>query len=195
MELRIATSTTLHRPNADAGFVTWLDVQIIDDPEDDDAAEVPIGRIRAAIIHVGEAGSELYDALDADSGELEALYDVFFEENWFKEEFFHGLGPDMLYISDTEVAPGWKERNVDLAAVRRLCDTLGHGCELAVMEVEDRKEAERWIRMGFERSPTPEEWGLYHMRFAFTQPLVEDDDDGSFKVVPNLNPKQRRIVN
>ncbi len=70
----------------------------------------------------------------------------------------------------------------------------GEGCELAVIEVEDRKEAERWIRLGFERSPAPEEWGPYHMRFAFTQPLVEDDYDGSFTVVPNPNPKQRRIV-
>lgn len=56
-----------------------------------------------------------------------------------------------------------------------------------MLVVEDPKEAERWVRMGFERSPAPEERGIYHTQFAFTKPLVGDSHDGHFKVLPNLN--------
>ena len=80
MRPRIATSTTMHRPDGDTGFVTWLDVVIHGDPANEDALADLIGRMRAAIIHVGMAGSDLFTALDADSGELEALYEVFFDE-------------------------------------------------------------------------------------------------------------------
>jgi len=195
MELRIATSTTLHRPDGDTGFVSWLDVTIVDNPVSDDGLADLVGRIRAAIIHVGMAESDLFTALDADSGELEALYEVFFEDDWFKDEFFTGLGQDLLYISEIDLQPGWKDRNVDLAAVRRLCNTLGQGCELTVIAIHDPGEAKRWIRMGFEPSPASEELGLYYMQLALIQPLVEDNYDGHFKVLPNLNPKQRRSQN
>jgi len=70
----------MHRPDGDTGFVTWLDVVIHGDPANEDALADLIGRMRAAIIHVGMAGSDLFTALDADSGELEALYEVFFDE-------------------------------------------------------------------------------------------------------------------
>ena len=46
-----------------------------------------IGEARVARIHVGEASNlnePLCHVLDADSGELEALYDVFFDEDWLR---------------------------------------------------------------------------------------------------------------
>ena len=54
------------------------------------AETVVIGEARVARIHVGEAanrGEPLYHVLDADSGDLEALYDVFSEEDRLQDRF------------------------------------------------------------------------------------------------------------
>jgi hypothetical protein len=47
-------------------------------------------------------------------------------------------------MSHIDPKPGWEGRNIELALVRRLCDTIGEGCELAVMPYESESEIERW---------------------------------------------------
>jgi hypothetical protein len=75
--LKTTTTTPLREPTVDAGFVSWLDLEIHITHEGESAGVA--GNARVALIHVGEAmnyGEALYDVLDADSAELEALYNV-----------------------------------------------------------------------------------------------------------------------
>ncbi len=195
MRLKISTEIPLSEPDADCGLVTWLNVVVVaihEDPE----PEPEIGRVKAAIIHVGCANGDLFFALDADSGELEQLYQVYFDGDWFKEELYHGVGHDMLYVSEVEIDPAYRDRNIELAVVRRLCDTLGSGCELAVIYAEDEASSEHWKHMGFELSMAGETTGLMHLAQAFRNPRVDDPNgEGHFKVLPNLSPEQRRTHN
>lgn len=54
--------------------------------------------------------------------------------------------------------------------MRRLCDTLGSGCELVVVAYEGEAEAKLWRSMGFAK--TPGRQGLMHLSQAFVQPRV-----------------------
>lgn len=56
----------------------------------------------------------MLDVLDADSGELEALYHVFFDAGRFRDEFVQGAGSDLLYVSEVRLEPRWKGRNIDV---------------------------------------------------------------------------------
>jgi hypothetical protein len=47
------------------------------------------------------------------------------------------------------VVPGWEGRKIDLALVRRLCDTLRQGCGVAALPSESEADADRWQRLGF----------------------------------------------
>jgi hypothetical protein len=87
LRVSVETELSLGEPDVDQGLVTWFDVRSMAGHGDEN---VEIGQARVARIHVGEAsdrGEALYDVLDADNGELEALYDVFFEEDWFRDQF------------------------------------------------------------------------------------------------------------
>jgi hypothetical protein len=75
-----------------------------------------IGQACDARIHIGEAsnlGDPTNHVLDADSGELQALYDVFFEDDWFRDQFTIGAGSDLLFVSHLDLKPGWKERGIE----------------------------------------------------------------------------------
>lgn len=88
----VETQLSLGEPNVDQGLVTWFEVRVVAGHGDEN---VEIGQARVARIRVGEAsnlGEPLYQVLDADSGELEALYDVFFEDDWFRDRFTMGAG-------------------------------------------------------------------------------------------------------
>lgn len=92
----VETELSLGEPSVDQGLVTWFDVRVTAGEGADSAV---IANARVARIHGGEAsnlGEPLYPVLDADSGELEALYDVFFEEDWFRDQFTTGAGSDLL---------------------------------------------------------------------------------------------------
>ena len=148
-----------------------------------------VGRARAAIIHASIAGGGLYDAMDADSGELEALYSVYFDGNYFKEQFSEGVGSDLLYVSDVELIPGVRGRNIELAVVRRLCDTLGTGSELVVVPYGDEREAASWGSMGFTKTEGAS--GLMHLSQAFVPPrIARRDGEDRFRV--QLTPAQER---
>ncbi|MEO5726490.1 MAG: hypothetical protein ABI134_33820, partial [Byssovorax sp.] len=60
--------------------------------------------------------------LDAESGDLEALYSLYFdeEEDWFKDEFGSAPGVDLGYIQELTIDPAWQGRNIELAVVQRL---------------------------------------------------------------------------
>jgi hypothetical protein len=86
----VGTELSLGEADVDHGLVTWFDVRVA---AGEGAESVVIGEARVARIHAGEASKvkePLYHVLDADTGELEALYDVFFEEDWFRDQLVSG---------------------------------------------------------------------------------------------------------
>jgi hypothetical protein len=137
----VETELSLGEPNVDHGLATWFDVRIA-----------------------------LYQVVDADSGELEALYDVFFEEDWFRDQFTMGAGSDLLFVSHIDLKPAWDERNIELALVRRLCDTIGEGCELAVMPYDSESEIARWQRLGFILTTPERHEGYLHLSLGAKSP-------------------------
>ena len=195
----VTTELELDEPTVDAGFITWMDIEIRADEYENEEGEEPkpvdayIGRGSVALIHVGGAGEDLWDALDADSGEMEALHNVYFEDGWFKDEYAEGAGSGLLYVSEISIEPAWQGRNIELAVVRRLCETVGQGCELAVIPYESAKEIEHWGQMGFEVSTPKKSTGYMHMKLAYRLPrIVRSDDQDRYNVVPDLSPDQRR---
>jgi hypothetical protein len=190
MYAQISAEVRLGEPDADAGLVTWFDILILE--PDEHGTNTPIGEAHAALVHVGEAlevGEDLWCALDADSGSLEALYSVYFDKDGFREEFAAGKGSDLLFIEDIEVKTPYDGRNIELALVRRLCDTVGVGCELAVIEAASEVEAACWQRMGFELTQLGSTKGFMHLNLSRRRPrIVETDDRGAYRVVPNPAP-------
>lgn len=189
MKAIVETELSLDEPTADQGLVTWLSVRVVEELDGREGAVAV--RARVARIHVGvaaDAGERLQEVLDVEGGELEALYATFFEEDWFLEQFTEGAGSDLLYLSDVRVEPEWRGRNVELALVRRLCDTLGQGCELAVVPNGGDVTADRWQRLGF--SATSGEGARFlHLPLGHRQArVVLADDSRSFRVVPNPPP-------
>jgi hypothetical protein len=157
------TSISLDEPDVDGGLVTWLEVRI--EAENAEDAPVIVGRARAArvhVVHALEVGECLADVLDADSAELEALYGVYFDGDHLRDEYTEGVGSDLLYMAEAILEPGWEDRGIELAVVRRLCDTLGEGCELAIVPDENDGEAKLWEKMGFAISTPGEREGLMH---------------------------------
>jgi hypothetical protein len=204
VELVITATIDLAEPSADGGFITWIHADVArgdaepDDDSADDAPAASLGQIRVALIHVGkieESGGDLLEVLDADSGDLEALHHLYFdEEGDFLEEFAQGAGPDLLYVAGVHIAEAWRGHGVELAIVRRLCDTLGTACELAVVTYTEPAEAEAWLRMGFEVTRAPESGacGYLHLALAFRHPRVVEAEDGErFRVVPNPGPPEQ----
>jgi hypothetical protein len=196
VKLVITTEIDLEEPTVDRGFITWFSVRINPDTDSDPDATIPtdpsprfIGRGSIAIVHIGriaDTGDDLLDALDADSGDLETLYHVYFDDGGLKEQFFVGFGHDLLYVRELVIDPDWRRRNIELAVVRRLCDTLGQGCELAVMPYDSPEEARAWEQMGFQVSTPGEPSGLMHLGLAYRHPrIVDDDTGGRFNVLPD----------
>jgi hypothetical protein len=187
----IEAELILEEPSADRGLVTWFDARVLEG-HDDDGDDRVVARARVARIHVGQAadlGESLHDVLDADSGDLEALYGVFFEGDWFAEQFSEGAGSDLLYVSEVTVDPGREGRNIELALVRRLCDTLGQGCEVAALPYESEAETERWQRLGFSITTPGQPAGYLHLPLGVRQArVVPDEDLSSYKIVANPPP-------
>jgi hypothetical protein len=189
MRALIQIEMLLDEPSVDFGFVTWFEMQLLQDSSDEDSEITPLGNARAARIHVGQilnAGEDLYEVLDADSATLEALHAVFFDENGFRDRFREGGGLDLLYIDHVTLEPGGEGRNIDLAVVRRLCDTLGEGCEIAVIDVGSDAAAAHWERMGFQQVETTSSHRYLYLPLAMQQARVVELPDGrGFKVIPN----------
>jgi hypothetical protein len=152
LTLEIQTTLLLDEPTSDDGFVTWLEAAVIDDSFT--AEHTPkVGHVYVALVHVGmivDAERSLRDVLHADSGELADLHHIYFEDDWIRGDLVAGgKGTDLLYVSELELDISYVGRNVDVAIVLRLCDTLGAGCALAVVPYLADDDIQRWFDAGF----------------------------------------------
>lgn len=175
MKLSVTSDIALDASD-DRRFVTWFDVVAHQGP-------VRSGHARFAVLHVGEASGghgDLWRALR--SADLERLHDPYFHQGWYRDEFAEGAGIDLLFFERiaVETAP---TKNVDLAIVRRVSDTLGSGCQLVVMPYASALEAARWGQLGFEVSTPGRASGLLHLKMGQSHPEVACVTDGAFEVV------------
>lgn len=177
MKLSVTTDIDLEGPQK-GGYVTWLDVTLSDDGRS-------YGTARVALVHVGEisdAAGEVWPALHGTS--LEPLHDVYFSQGWYKDDYADGAGIDLLYIEHITVDESHRGKNLDLALVRRLCDTLGSGCQLAVVSYADAIKATHWGRLGFSISTQGRPSGLMHMKLGYRHARVVDaTGSGDYEVV------------
>ncbi len=182
MKLTICGSIELDQSAGDASYVTWLDVLIQND------ARATCGVARVGIVHVGEIADALGDLYPALAGtKLEALVDTYFSEGWYKDDFAEGAGIDLLYVESIEIDAAHQQKNLDFAAVRRLCDTLGSGCQLAVMPYGDAVTAGRWGQLGFALTTPGRTNGLMHMKLGYRHAKVVDaTGSGDFEVLPTV---------
>ncbi|HVH44912.1 MAG TPA: hypothetical protein VM925_21310 [Labilithrix sp.] len=177
MKLSVTTDIDLEGPQK-GGYVTWLDVKLSDETRS-------YGTARVALVHVGEiadAAGEIWPALHGTR--LEPLHDVYFAQGWYKDDYADGAGIDLLYIDHITIDEGHHGKNLDLALVRRLCDTLGSGCQLAVVAYGDAIRAAHWSRLGFAISTPGRTAGLMHMKLGYRHAQVVDaTGSGDYEVV------------
>lgn len=181
MKLSISSDIDL---DGKGGYVTWLDVRVSDGSNKD------VATARIAIVHVGEiadAAAEVWPALHGTP--LEPLHDTYFHQGWYKDDFADGAGIDLLFIEHITVEEAYRGKNVDLALVRRLCDTLGSGCQIAVVAYAAAEHAARWGKLGFEVSTPGRSAGLMHMKLGYRHATVVDATGaGDYQVVGNADP-------
>ena len=177
MKLSVASDLDLGT-TADDRFVTWLDLAARD-------GAVQTARARVALVHVGEIADDHGDLWRALHGSgLAHLHDVYFQQGWYKDAYAEGAGIDLLFVSSLEVASQARGRNLDLAVVRRTCETLASGCQLVVLPYANPLEAAHWAQLGFEISTPGRASGLIHLAMGTRHPQVIDRlGDGSFEVV------------
>jgi len=157
LTLTVRAETPLAEPDEDRGFVTWLDVNI--ERTDGESREVVGTRSRgvAPCRERCESRRCCPEILDADSEDLNALRDLFFgPDGDLDEQFVNGTGFDVLYFSTIELLLPWQRRTIEQALIRRLCDTFGESCAIAVLPIVESEDQSRWLPMGFQvaRKPT-----------------------------------------
>jgi hypothetical protein len=181
MKISVATEIDLEG-SENSGYVTWLDVRL------GDATQAYV-TARIALVHVGEiadAAGEIWPALHGTR--LESLHDVYFAQGWYRDEYADGAGIDLLYVEEITVEGG-RSKNLDLALVRRLCDTLGSGCQVAVMGYGDAERAAHWGQLGFAVSTPGRPAGLMHMKLGYRHAQVVDaTGSGDYEVISSVNP-------
>ncbi len=191
MKLSVTTDIDLEGP-AKSGYVTWLDVQVSDGTR-------AYGTARLALVHVGEiadAAGEVWPALHGTR--LEALHDIYFAQGWYKDDYADGAGIDLLYIEHITIDEEHRSKNLDLALVRRLCDTLGSGCQLAVVAYPSAASAAHWAQLGFSISTPGRTNGLMHMKLGYRHAQVVDaTGSGDYEVVAStdLGAQPRSVAN
>jgi hypothetical protein len=191
MKLSVTTDIDLEGP-AKSGYVTWLDVRGTDSP-----GTRAYGTARRALVHVGEiadAAGEVWPALHGTR--LEALHDVYFAQGWYKDDYADGAGIDLLYIEHITIDDEHQSKNLDLALVRRLCDTLGSGCQLAVVAFPSATFAAHWAQLGFSISTPGRTSGLLHMKLGYRHAQVVDaTGSGDYEVIASTDVgAQPRVV-
>ncbi|MBX3210225.1 MAG: hypothetical protein KF764_34655 [Labilithrix sp.] len=178
MKLSVSTDIDLEVRDRMSGYVTWLDVKVSDGVR-------AYGTARVALVHVGEiadAAGEIWPALHGTR--LEPLHDVYFAQGWYQDDYADGAGIDLLYIEHITIDEEHRGKNLDLALVRRLCDTLGSGCQLTVVAYADADAATRWSRLGFAISTPGRTAGLMHMKLGHRHAQVVDATGaGDYEVV------------
>lgn len=181
MKLIVTTEIQLDEADAHDGFVTWLQVDVAPKSEGRCAA-------RAALVHVGQiadAHGDIPGALTAAG--IDAIHDTYFAQGWYKDEFADGAGIDLLFFERITVDRVGEGKNLDLALVRRLCDTLGSGCQLVVVPYRSAHEAARWASLGFTVSTPGRTSGLLHLKLGQRQARVIDTTGrGDYEVLPSV---------
>jgi hypothetical protein len=177
MKISVTADIELEAPGNN-GYVTWLDVRLVDRGR-------TCATARIALLHVGEiadAAGEIWPALHGTR--LEALHEVYFSQGWYRDDYADGAGIDLLYVDSVVVGAGHERKNLDLALVRRLCETLGSGCQLAVMGYGDADRAAHWGQLGFAVSTPGRPNGLMHMKLGYRHASVVDaTGSGDYEVV------------
>lgn len=179
MGMKLSISSDIDLDGDKGGYVTWLDVRVSDGKES-------FGTARIAIVHVGEiadAAGEIWPALQGTK--LEPIHDTYFSQGWYNDDYADGAGIDLLYIDHISIDEAHRGKNLDLALVRRLCDTIGSGCQLAVVGYNHALEAARWGRLGFAVSTAGRTQGLMHMKLGYRHANVVDTGSGHYEVVAN----------
>jgi hypothetical protein len=181
MKLLVTTDIDLEGPPK-GGYVTWLEVQLT-------SGARAYGTARVALVHVGEiadAAGEVWPALHGTR--LEPLHDVYFAQGWYKDDYADGAGIDLLYIDHITIEEEHQGKNLDLALVRRLCDTLGSGCQLAVVGYGNAERAAHYGRLGFAISTPGRTTGLMHMKLGYRHAHVVDaTGSGDYEVVSPID--------
>jgi len=192
MKLSISADIELDGPS-NASYVTWLDVRI----GDSNRADQTFGVARVAIVHVGEIADALGDLYPALHGtKLESLASAYFAEGWYKDDFADGAGIDLLYVESVEIDAAHQHKNIELAMVRRLCDSIGSGCQLAVMPYRDAITAGHWGQLGFALTTPGRTAGLMHMKLGYRHAQVVDSTgSGEFEVLPTVVLHDRHLDN
>lgn len=179
MKLSISSDIDLDGPER-TRYVTWLDARVTEDGR-------LLGTARIALVHIGEiadATGEIWPALHGTR--LESIHDAYFAQGWYKDEFADGAGIDLLYVERVDIEPSYRGKNLDLAIVRRLCDTLGSGCQLAVLPYAEANVAAHWGRLGFTLSTPGRTTGHMHMKLGYRHARVVDaTGSGDYEVVTN----------
>lgn len=179
--LTIQTEMPLAEPNEEFGFVTWLDVSV---RQFDAPTRESIGHARIAVIQVADAmnrGVEMREVLAADSDELFALYDVFFDDDeYLKPDYANGIGFNVMYFAKVELVPAWRGKRIEEALVRRVADTWGEGCAIAVVPQDD--DVERWREIGFQSLARRSRYAFLDLSLAHPEVVAADDDGHTFRV-------------
>lgn len=169
MKLSIRADIELATPTTKKGYVTWLDVRLGD-------ADRTYGMARVALVHVGEIADVHGDLWPVLRGtRLEALHDVYFEQGWYKDAFADGAGIDLLYIESIELDESARNRNLDIAMVSRLAESLGSGCQLVVMGYRAAMEAAHWAQLGFAVTTSGRGAGYMHLKLGYRHAAVIDE--------------------
>jgi hypothetical protein len=184
MKLSITADIPLDEPNLKQGYVTWFKVVVSD-------GVLVHGSARVALVHVGEIADAHGDLLPALQGtKLEAIHDVYFERGWYKDDYADGAGMDLLLVDNIEIAPEHREKNLELAVIRRLCDSIGSGCQLAVMRYAGADDATHYGQLGFSISTPGRTAGFMHMKLGQRQARVVDaTGSGVFEVLA-IDPRE-----
>jgi len=179
MKLAISADIELDEPTVENGYVTWLDIRAYDEDR------TLLGTARVALVHVGEIADAYGDLWPALRGtRLESLHDAYFLQGWYNDDFADGSGIDLLFVDRVTIEDAWQGKNLDLAIVRRLADTIGSGCQLVAMRYGDAFEAAKWGRLGFTPTTRGRGTGLMHMKLGYRHARVIDTGTGTFEVVP-----------
>lgn len=182
MNMKLSITSDIDLDGNGAGYVTWLDVRVNDGKTD-------FGTARVALVHVGEiadAAGEIWPALHGTR--LEPLHDAYFAQGWYRDEYADGAGIDLLYIDHITIDEAHRGKNIDLALVRRLCDTIGSGCQLAVVAYDKADRAGRWGKLGFEVSTPGRTSGLMHMKLGYRHASVVDATGaGDYQIVASVD--------
>jgi hypothetical protein len=180
--LTLQTEMPLAEPNEEFGFVTWLDVSV---RQFDAPTRESIGRARIALIQVADAmnrGAEIREVLAAAGDELFALHDVFFDDDeYLKPDYANGIGFNVMYFAEVELVSTWRGRRIEEALVRRVADTWGEGCAIAVVPVND-EEIERWLDIGFKSPDSASTFAYLDLSLAHPKMIALDDPGHAFAI-------------